>query len=253
MDGCKESDCILLGGEVRSWDSRLTKKTSFDDADRSSASAHSFPSFSHVPVQTAEMPGFYPPGEYDLAGFAVGAVKQTEVIDGSRISEGDVILGLPSSGVHSNGFSLVRRVLELSGTSLHARAPWSPSGGLTVGESLLAPTALYVRPVLGLLEKVRVLGLVHITGGGFQENIPRVVPRGMAARVRRGAWEVPELFRWIERTGGVSSDEMYRTFNMGIGMVVVVKPQDAQAVLDAGLGALALGDIVRGDGVQLVD
>lgn len=203
------------------------------------------------PVQTAEMPGFYSDGEYDLAGFAVGAVKQSEVIDGSRIVAGDVVLGLPSSGVHSNGFSLVRKVLEVSGTPLTARAPWGASQA--VGESLLTPTALYVRPIARLLERVRVNGLVHMTGGGFPENIPRVVPKGLGTRVRRTAWEVPPLFRWLAQAGGVASDEMFRTFNMGIGMIIVVDAADAQAVLDAGIGAMELGDIVPGAGVQFTD
>lgn len=198
------------------------------------------------------MPGFYSPGEYDLAGFAVGSVAKDRVIDGKLIAAGDVVLALPSSGVHSNGFSLVRKILEHAGVSLHDPAPWAE--GVGAGEALLTPTTLYVRDVLALLEAVPgVKGLVHMTGGGFPENIPRVVPRGLATRVRRGSWDLPPLFRWLQRAGGVSDEEMFRTFNMGVGMVIVVAPEDASAALKALPHAWALGDIVEGDGVCFVE
>lgn len=211
--GCQESDCILLGGE------------------------------------TAEMPGFYPPGEYDLAGFAVGSVLQTAVIDGSRIAAGDVVLGLPSSGVHSNGFSLVRKVVEVAGASLSAPAPWG--GAATLGAALLEPTRLYVRDALALAAAADVRGLVHITGGGFPENIPRVVPKGLATRVDRASWAVPPLFRWLQDAGGVADAEMFRTFNMGVGMVAVVPAGDVAKALAAVPDAWVLGEIVAGEGVVM--
>ncbi|KAI3428807.1 hypothetical protein D9Q98_007624 [Chlorella vulgaris] len=213
VEGCKQSDCILLGGE------------------------------------TAEMPGFYSPGEYDLAGFAVGNVKKDKVIDGSRIQAGDVILGLKSSGVHSNGFSLVRKVLEVSGTSLHDTAPWS---GESFGLTLLTPTVIYVRDCMKLVAAADIRGLVHMTGGGFPENIPRVVPKGLAARVQRSAWEVPPLFQWLQEAGQVPDSEMFRTFNMGVGMVIVVPRSDVDTVLGLGIGAFEMGEIVEGQGVELV-
>lgn len=213
VEGCRQSDCVLLGGE------------------------------------TAEMPGFYTPGEYDLAGFAVGSVKKDKVIDGSRIQAGDVILGLASSGVHSNGFSLVRKVLEVSGTSLHDTAPWS---GESFGLTLLTPTVLYVRDVMKMVAAADIKGLVHMTGGGFPENIPRVVPKGLAARVRRSSWEVPQLFQWVQETGKVPDSEMFRTFNMGVGMVIVVPRSDVEKVMGLGLGAFEMGEIVEGSGVELV-
>ncbi|PRW05839.1 phosphoribosylformylglycinamidine cyclo-ligase [Chlorella sorokiniana] len=214
VEGCRQSDCVLLGGE------------------------------------TAEMPGFYSPGEYDLAGFAVGSVKKDAVIDGSRIQAGDAILGLASSGVHSNGFSLVRKVLEVSGTSLHDTAPWAPD--TSVGLSLLTPTVLYVRDCMKMIGAADVRGLVHMTGGGFPENIPRVVPKGMAARIRRSAWEVPALFQWLQEAGKVPDSEMFRTFNMGVGMIIVVPRSEVDKVLGLGIGAFELGEIVEGSGVELV-
>ena len=197
-------------------------------------------------MQTAEMPGFYPEGEYDLAGFAVGSVKKDKVIDGSRIKAGDVVLGMASSGVHSNGFSLVRKVLEVSGKSLHDPAPWS---GQSFGLTLLTPTVLYVKDTLKLIDTVDVRGLVHITGGGFPENIPRVVPKGLATKVNRSSWEIPDLFKWIQEAGSVPDSEMFRTFNMGIGMVAVVPKSDVDKALAAGVGAFVLGEIVEGEGV----
>lgn len=210
VDGCRESDCILLGGE------------------------------------TAEMPGFYPQGEYDLAGFAVGSVKKENVIDGSRIQAGDIVLGIASSGVHSNGFSLVRKVLQVSGKTMHDIAPWS---GESFGLTLLTPTVLYVKTAMKLIDTVDVRGFVHITGGGFPENIPRVVPKGLATKLDRSSWEIPALFKWIQEAGSVPDSEMFRTFNMGVGLVAVVPKEDVDKALAAGVGAFVMGEIVQGEGV----
>ena len=199
-------------------------------------------------MQTAEMPGFYPEGEYDLAGFAVGAVKKDNVIDGSRIQAGDVVLGIASSGVHSNGFSLVRKVLEVSGKSLHDSAPWL-SNGDSIGAALLTPTVIYVRDALKLIDTVDVRGFVHITGGGFPENIPRVVPKGLATSITTSSWEVPPLFKWLQQAGNVPDSEMFRTFNMGVGLVAVVPKGDVDRALGAGVGAFVMGEIVEGQGV----
>lgn len=187
------------------------------------------------------MPGFYPEGEYDLAGFAVGSVKKDAVIDGSRIVPGDVVLGLASSGVHSNGFSLVRKVLEVSGNSLHDTAPWS---GESFGLTLLTPTIIYVRDALKIITSADVRGLVHITGGGFPENIPRVVPKSLSTKIYRDSWNVPALFQWVQEAGGVPDSEMFRTFNMGVGLVIVVPKSDVEKVLGAGVGAFVMGEIV---------
>jgi len=195
------------------------------------------------------MPGFYPEGEYDLAGFAVGAVKKEAVINGTRIAAGDVVLGIASSGVHSNGFSLVRKVLEVSGNSLHDKAPWTDE---SFGIALLTPTVIYVRDCLKLIEAVDVKGFVHITGGGFPENIPRVVPKGFATKIFCGSWNVPPLFRWVQQAGGISDSEMFRTFNMGVGMVVVVPKSDVDKALAADVGAFVMGEIVERDGEGVI-
>ncbi|HZP91435.1 MAG TPA: phosphoribosylformylglycinamidine cyclo-ligase [Burkholderiales bacterium] len=172
--------------------------------------------------ETAEMPGMYPAGEYDLAGFAVGVVEKSRIIDGAGIVPGDVVLGLASSGVHSNGYSLVRRILERSGADLSLAFD-----GRTLGEALLAPTRIYVKPVLAALREVRIKGLAHITGGGLTENVPRVLPQNVTAQLDRGAWERPRIFDWLQRSGSVEDAEMIRVFNCGIGMVAVVSPDDA--------------------------
>jgi phosphoribosylformylglycinamidine cyclo-ligase len=181
--------------------------------------------------ETAEMPGMYPEGEYDLAGFAVGVVEKGSIIDGRGIAPGDAVLGLASSGAHSNGYSLVRRILD------EARAdPAADFHGRTLGEALLEPTRIYVKPLLALMRAMRVKGLAHITGGGIVENVPRVLPDGTKAVIDRGAWAVPPLFRWLQEQGNVAEGEMLRVFNCGIGMVVVVAPADAaraQAALRA--------------------
>ncbi len=176
--------------------------------------------------ETAEMPGLYQAGDYDLAGFAVGAVERDGIIDGSGIRAGDAILALASSGVHSNGFSLVRRLLADSGTKLDDRL-----GDRSFAEVLLEPTRIYVRPLLNLISKIEVKGMAHITGGGLIENVPRVLPEKTAARFDASSWQWPEIFHWLQKTGNVATQEMLRTFNCGIGMVVVVDPADAVAAL----------------------
>jgi len=185
-DGCRQAGCALIGGE------------------------------------TAEMPDMYGDGEYDLAGFTVGAVERNAVIDGQTIVDGDVILGLSSNGVHSNGFSLVRRVIERTGLSFSNPAPFDTRQ--TLGEALLAPTKIYVKSCLAAIATGGVRGIAHITGGGLIENIPRVLPDDIAAKINRGSWPALPVFDWIASEGAVSIDEMERTFNMGIGMILVVAP-----------------------------
>ncbi|MFC1835121.1 phosphoribosylformylglycinamidine cyclo-ligase [Thermodesulfobacteriota bacterium] len=179
--------------------------------------------------ETAEMPDFYAPGEYDLAGFSVGMVDRTAIIDGSRIEPGHVVLGLASTGIHSNGFSLVRKVLlEKKGYSVESRLP---DLDRTLGEELLAPTAIYVKPVLELLKTVKVSGMIHITGGGFQGNIPRVLPDSCSVFIRRDSWVPQAIFGILQRDAGLDDDEMFRTFNMGIGFMITVPQDEAQAAL----------------------
>jgi len=213
--GCEQAGCALIGGE------------------------------------TAEHPNAFPPGEYDLAGFAVGVVEKAKAIDGRGIAAGDVLLGLASSGPHSNGFSLIRRILDVSGADLRA-----PVAGLprTLGEALLEPTRIYVKPVLSLLRDVDVKGMAHITGGGLVENTHRMFPEALGARIDRGAWTRPPIFDWLQRAGRVADDEMHRVFNCGIGMILVVAPADAQRA--AGILAAAgetvhrIGAVVpRKDGI----
>ena len=217
-EGCVQAGCALVGGE------------------------------------TAEMPGFYPEEEYDLAGFTVGAVDKAKILDINEMRAGDVILALPSSGVHSNGFSLVRKVFDLEGKDLHRRVP-ELSGEL--GPALLTPTKIYVKPVLKLMESVAVHGVSHITGGGFYENIPRCLPDGLSAKIRRGAVRVPPLFDLIAREGNIPERDMFNTFNMGVGMALVVPDADADkaiSILKAeGQDAYPMGKIVPGEkGVALV-
>jgi len=189
---CREAGCALIGGE------------------------------------TAEMPGMYAEGDYDLAGFAVGAVERGQAITGETVQDGDVILGLASSGVHSNGYSLVRRIVEASGLALTAPAPFARDRSL--GEALLAPTRLYVRSCLAAARTAKVKALAHITGGGLVENVPRVLPPALAAAFDAKAWPLPPVFRWLMATGGVAYAEMARVFNCGLGMIAVVAPADADAV-----------------------
>lgn len=211
-DGCKESLCALVGGE------------------------------------TAEMPGFYPAGEYDVAGFAVGIVDRKKMIDGSKIKPGDVIIGLPSTGVHSNGFSLVRKLVEVSGVKLDS---YSEALGETYGEALLKPTKLYVKSVLAAKKAAGIKGIAHITGGGFIENVPRTLPEGVSAKINLKAIEKPPIYQFLEETSGLGIEELYNTFNMGIGMMLVVDAQAADQVIEAicGIGEKAsiIGEIVPGD------
>lgn len=200
-EGCRQANCGLIGGE------------------------------------TAEMPSMYPPGEYDLAGFSVGAVARGKVLP-LKVAPGDVILGLPSSGVHSNGFSLVRRIVEVKGLSYGDPAPFNAGGGKTLAQELLVPTRIYVRALLPLLRAGLAKALAHITGGGLSENIPRVLGDDVAVRLRAGegggsggassaVWDLPEIFQWLSTAGGLSQEELLRTLNCGVGMVVVVAPEVA--------------------------
>ncbi len=182
--------------------------------------------------ETAEMPGMYAEGEYDLAGFAVGVVEKSAIVDGRGIVPGDVLLGLASSGAHSNGYSLVRRILERAKPDLHADFHGRPLGGV-----LLEPTRIYVKPLLALLREVKVKGMAHITGGGLVENVPRVLPEGVKAVIERNAWPLPPLFQWLQREGDVADAEMHRVFNCGIGMVVVVDAKDADRAARSLAGA----------------
>jgi phosphoribosylformylglycinamidine cyclo-ligase len=205
--GCEQAGCALIGGE------------------------------------TAEMPGMYADGEYDLAGFAVGVVEKSGIIDGRHIVAGDVVLGLASSGPHSNGFSLIRKIVAVSGTPLDA-----PFDTTTLGGALLAPTRIYVKPLLALMHELPVKGMAHITGGGIVDNVPRMLPAGLQARIVRDAWTRPPIFDWLQRHGEVADDEMHRVFNCGIGMAVVVAPEHADRALKfldaAGESAARIGTIV---------
>ena len=214
--GCEQAGCALIGGE------------------------------------TAEMPGMYAQGEYDLAGFAVGVVEKHEIIDGSTIVAGDVVLGLASSGAHSNGFSLVRKIIDSAGADLSM-----PLDGRTLGDALLAPTRIYVKPLLALMKQVPVKGLAHITGGGLVENLPRILPENLMAELDRSAWPRSPLFDWLQRSGGVDEAEMLRVFNCGIGMAVTVGAQDAArasaALTAAGETVFTIGQVrARTDGAQTV-
>ncbi|MBZ9935183.1 phosphoribosylformylglycinamidine cyclo-ligase [Mesorhizobium sp. BR1-1-16] len=202
--------------------------------------------------ETAEMPGMYKAGDYDLAGFAVGAVEREQLLPSADIASGDVVLGLASSGVHSNGYSLVRRIVELSGAAFDGPAPFNPS--LTLARALMEPTRIYVKPLLAAFRAgAGIKALAHITGGGFIDNIPRVLPEGLAAAIDLDAVAVPPVFGWLARMGGVAEQEMLRTFNCGVGMIVVVAPEaaDAVATLLTGEGeqVMRLGTLVPGQGV----
>ncbi len=185
--GCEESGCALVGGE------------------------------------TAEMPGMYPAGEYDLAGFVVGCVDKANIIDGSTIADGDVVLGLASSGAHSNGYSLIRKLIEKSGIDMD-----SDFHGQPFKDVIMQPTKLYVKSVLALLETVSVKGMAHITGGGITENVPRVLPSGLTAEINSSSWEMPPLFKWLQQQGNIAPNEMYKTFNCGIGMVMIIAQENAE-------------------------
>ncbi|KHK50708.1 phosphoribosylaminoimidazole synthetase [Ralstonia sp. A12] len=192
--------------------------------------------------ETAEMPSMYPDGEYDLAGFAVGAVEKRKIIDGTTIAEGDVVLGLASSGAHSNGYSLVRKIIEVSRPDLNA-----DFHGQRLQDAIMAPTRIYVKPLLSLIEKLTVKGMAHITGGGLTENVPRVLQDNLTAVLHKDAWTLPPLFQWLQKAGNVADDEMHRVFNCGIGMVVIVSAADAPAAIahlkDAGETVYQIGEI----------
>ena len=188
--GCEQSGCALIGGE------------------------------------TAEMPGMYPDGEYDLAGFAVGVVEKEQVINGRSIVAGDVVLGLASNGIHSNGYSLVRKIIERAQPELDAEF----NQGKTLRQAIIAPTRLYVKPILAALKQFTIKGMAHITGGGISENVPRILPENTVAAIDSQSWPLPKLFQWLQQAGNVEIQEMYRTFNCGIGMVLVVNAEDADAI-----------------------
>ena len=213
--GCRENGCALLGGE------------------------------------TAEMPGFYADGEYDLAGFIVGVVEDEKLIDGRSIAVGDVLVGLPSTGLHTNGYSLARRIVfDHLGLSIDATVP---ELGTTVADALLAPHRSYLHAVYPLIAKGAIKGMAHITGGGITDNLPRVLPPGAAAQVNRSSWEVPAIFQWLQESGGVPDEDMRRAFNMGIGLIIVCTPSLADAVLEDLRSRretpVVIGEIVRGDRV----
>ena len=199
--------------------------------------------------ETAEMPGFYPEDEYDLAGYCTGVVDKEKIIDNSKMAEGDVVIALPSSGVHSNGFSLVRKVLDVENADI--KTPLDELGGKSIGETLLTPTKIYVKPVLALLEKVKVKGISHITGGGFYENIPRSIPDGLGAKIDKSAVRVLPIFKLIAQRGGISEHDMFNTFNMGVGMGIVVAKEDADTALEIlranGEDAYVIGEIVKSE------
>lgn len=206
--GCELSGCALIGGE------------------------------------TAEMPGMYPPGEYDLAGFAVGAVEKSKIITGATITPGDVVLAIGSSGAHSNGYSLVRKIIERAGAK-----PTDDLGGCPLGDVVMAPTQIYVKPLLKLISEINVKGMAHITGGGLVDNVPRVLPENTQAVLHRDSWQMPELFRWLQMKGGVADAEMVRVFNCGIGMVVIVSADQADVAIQSlkteGLNAWTVGEVVE--------
>ena len=207
--GCAQSGCALIGGE------------------------------------TAEMPGLYAPGDYDLAGFAVGAAERGTLLDGSKVSAGDCIIGIASSGVHSNGYSLVRRLIADHALRLEAEAPFAPD--ISLADALLAPTKLYVNPLLPLVRSGRIHALAHITGGGLTENIPRVLPQGTQANIDAGCWTLPPVFAWLRDLGRIEAAELVRTFNCGIGMIAVVARAHADSVMadlrSAGESAFVIGGI----------
>ncbi len=204
--------------------------------------------------ETAEMPGFYPEDEYDLAGYATGIVDKEKIIDNGRMKEGDVIIALPSSGVHSNGFSLVRKIFDID--SDYVKVPMEELGGRTILETLLTPTKIYVKPVLKLLETVDVKGISHITGGGFYENIPRSVPEGLRAKVSRGKVRILPIFDLIQKRGNIPERDMFNTFNMGVGMSIVVargQEDEALSILHAeGEDAYIIGEIEKADGEERI-
>ena len=218
-DGCVLSECSLVGGE------------------------------------TAEMPSFYADDEYDMAGFAVGIADRSRIIDGSRVAEGDVLIGLPSSGIHSNGYSLVRKIF-FDKMDLDV-ADYVEELGTTLGDALITPTKIYVKACKAVFGKYDIHGVVHITGGGFYENIPRIIPEGLGAEIQTGTWEVPEIFRYIKKCGNVDAREMFSTFNMGIGMIMAVDPKDAEGVMAllqaSGEKPSMIGKITAKEGIEIIN
>ena len=199
--------------------------------------------------ETAEMPGFYPIDEYDLAGFCVGVVDKDKVLDNTKMTEGDVVIALPSSGVHSNGFSLVRKVFDVDNADI--KAPVAELGGKSVGETLLTPTKIYVKPMLALFEEVTVKAVSHITGGGFYENIPRSIPDGFGAKIDKSALRILPIFDLIAKTGNIPERDMFNTFNMGVGMSIVVAKEDAEKAVEVlkanGEDAYIIGEIIKSE------
>jgi len=210
-EGCIQSGCALTGGE------------------------------------TAEMPGMYSEGDYDLAGFCVGIVEKDKIIDSSKVEAGNVLIGIASSGPHSNGYSLIRKVLEVSNADLNEAC-----GNQSLGDALLAPTRIYVKSIHALLEQIDINAMSHITGGGITENLPRVMPENTRAQINVNSWELPEVFKWLQQQGNIEDLEMYRTFNCGIGMVLVVNAEDADTAIEvlnkAGESAFKLGEITSSNG-----
>lgn len=203
--------------------------------------------------ETAEMPGFYQDGEYDMAGFAVGIVDKSKIIDGSKIKKDDVIIGISSSGIHSNGYSLVRKLFF---DKLNMKVSDQVDQlGMTLGEALITPTKIYTKVCNSVSRKSQVNGIIHITGGGFYENIPRIMPEGLGVEIKLGSWEAPPIFEYIKSTGNIEIKEMFSTFNMGIGMMMVVSPADVEEVKNqieaAGENAFEIGTIIAGEGVTL--
>jgi phosphoribosylformylglycinamidine cyclo-ligase len=216
--GCRENGCVLLGGE------------------------------------TAEMPGFYQEGEYDIAGFIVGVVDRDKIVDGKTIAAGDALLALPSAGLHTNGYSLARKLFfEVAGYEPQTRLP---ELAMTAGEALLLPHLSYLKPLDGLLDHGLIKGLAHITGGGLTDNIPRILPTGTAVKIKQGSWPIPPLFELLRRLGNVSENEMYRTFNMGVGMVIVCSPGDAETIerhlQEHGEKCYTIGNVISGDHEVLI-
>ncbi|MDR3216320.1 MAG: phosphoribosylformylglycinamidine cyclo-ligase [Clostridiaceae bacterium] len=216
-EGCVRAGCALIGGE------------------------------------TAEMPGFYPENEYDLAGFAVGLVDKSKIFDAKKVKVGDAIIALPSSGVHSNGFSLVRKIFDVENKDM---SDYVAELGKTLGEELLTPTEIYVKPVLKLAEAVKVKSVSHITGGGFFENIPRSLPKGLAAVIRKSDVKILPIFNLLQSAGKVPERDMFNTYNMGVGMTAIVAPEDAATAVSVlkenGIAAYVLGEVARGKGVKLI-
>ena len=211
-EGCKQAECALIGGE------------------------------------TAEMPGMYDEGEYDLAGFAVGVVEREKMLDGSKTQEGDILIGIASSGIHSNGYSLVRKLIDIKGYSYDM---YIKEFDKKLGEELLTPTRIYVKTVLSLAEKVDIHAIAHITGGGIPGNLIRIINDGLKAIIQKGSWEVPPVFKWIQKEGNVPEEEMFRTFNMGIGLILVVPPEERDKAVEIlekqGEKFFVIGELAKGE------